>query len=83
VPCHLWVREDALLGVEYGANFQALSIARSVIVGSDDAASRLRRATSRHCPVLVVSGTSEHLAVTVAEWLDDVDDCEPSTIRHG
>ena len=70
------------MGVEYGANFQALSIARSVIVSSDDAAARVRRATSRHCPVLVVSGTPEHRAAAVAEWLDDVDDCEPSTIRH-
>jgi hypothetical protein len=82
VPCHLWVHDDALLGVEYGANFQALSRARSVIVSSDDAAERIRRATNRHCPVLVVSGTPEHLAAAVAEWLDDVDDCEPSTIRH-
>jgi hypothetical protein len=82
VPCHLWVHDDALLGVEYGANFQALSRARSVIVSSDDAAERIRRATNRHCPVLVVSGTPEHLAGAVAEWLDDVDDCEPSTIRH-
>jgi glycosyltransferase involved in cell wall biosynthesis len=82
VPCHLWVHDDALASVEYGPNSEALSIARSVIVSCDDAAERVRRATSRHCPVLVVSGTPEHLASGVAEWLDDVDDCELSTIRH-
>jgi hypothetical protein len=81
-PCHLWIHDDGLVSALYGANFRALSISRSVIVGSDDAADRVRRATSRHCPALVVSGTSEHLAAAVAEWLDDVDDCEPSTIRH-
>jgi hypothetical protein len=82
VPCHLWVHDDALASVEYGVNSEALSIARSVIVSCDDAAERVRRVMNRHCPVLVVSGTSEHLASAVAEWLDDVDACEPSTIRH-
>jgi glycosyltransferase involved in cell wall biosynthesis len=82
VPCHLWIHDDGLVSALYGANFRALSIARSVIVTSDDAADRVRRASSHQCPVLVVSGACEHLAAAIAEWLDDVDDCEPSTIRH-
>ena len=82
VPCHLWIHDDALVGVQYGANFRALSIARSVIVASDDAAERVRRATDHQCPVLVVSGTIDEMASAVAEWLDDVDGLDPATIRH-
>ena len=82
VPCHLWIHDDALVGVQYGANLRALSIARSVIVASDDAAERVRRATDRQCPVLVVSGTIDEASAALAEWFDDVKSLDPSTIRH-
>jgi hypothetical protein len=84
VPCHLWIHDDALIGVRFGANLQALEIARSVIVGSDDAAELVRRAADRPSPILVVGtevGAAE-LASTLASWLADVDDLDPSTIRR-
>jgi alpha-1,3-rhamnosyl/mannosyltransferase len=83
-PCHLWIHDDALLGVRFGANLQALEIARSVIVSSDEVAEAVRRATERRCPVLVappVTSPSE-LATALSSWLADVDRLDPSTVRH-
>ena len=84
VPCHLWIHDEAMLGVEFGANLQALEIARSVIVGSTEAAERLRRVADRACPVLVLApnGSAADDAASLAAWLADVDDLDPSTIRH-
>jgi glycosyltransferase involved in cell wall biosynthesis len=84
VPCHLWIHDEAMLGVEFGANLQALEIARSAIVGSIEAAERLRRAADRACPVLVMapSGSVAAHAATLAAWFADVDDLDPSTVRH-
>jgi glycosyltransferase involved in cell wall biosynthesis len=84
VPCHLWVHDDALLGVRLGANLQALEIARSVIVDSVESAELVRRAADRPCPVLVVPSHTDSLerVAEVARWLDDVDALDPSTIRH-
>jgi glycosyltransferase involved in cell wall biosynthesis len=84
VPCHLWIHDDALQGVVFGANLQALDIARSVIVASGEAAERLRRATEHSFPVLVLSvATSiDDVATALVEWLADVDDLDPTTIRY-
>ncbi len=84
VPCHLWVHDDALLGVRLGANLQALEMARSVIVDSDEAAELVRRATERPCPVLVVPTDASPVdrVAELARWLDDVDAVAPSTIRR-
>ena len=88
VPCHLWIHDDALIGVRFGANLQALEIARSVIVGSDEAAELVRRAADRPSPILVVGSETEagadhtSLATALASWLADVDDLDPSTIRR-
>jgi hypothetical protein len=84
VPCHLWIGENALLGVRFGANLQALEIARSVIVDSDEAAGLVRRAADRSCPILVVSPAAApaEQAAALAAWLQDVDDLDASTIRH-
>ena len=84
VPCHLWIHDDALIGVRFGANLQALEIARSAIVDSDDAADLVRRAADRSCPILVVAPDTDvaDLAEALASWLADVDDLDPSTIRR-
>ena len=84
VPCHLWVEPEALLSVEYGANLRALDNARSVIVSTSEAAERLRRAAVAERPTLVLDddGSPEDAAAALVEWLADVDDLEPSTIRH-
>lgn len=84
VPCHLWVHEDAMFGVRFGANLQALETARSAIVGSGSAAELLRRAADRPCPILIVSPDTDPAACAAAlrAWLDDVDELDPSTIRH-
>ena len=84
VPCHRWIGEEAMLGVRFGANLQALEIARSVIVDSDDAAELVRRAADRPCPILVVTpgAAPAALAVVLAAWLDAVDDLDATTIRH-
>ena len=84
VPCHLWIGEGAMLGVRFGANLQALEIARSVIVGSEEAAGLLRRAADRRCPILVISPAAApaEQAAALAAWLDDVDGLDASTIRH-
>jgi hypothetical protein len=86
VPCHLWIHDDALIGVRFGANLQALEIARSVIVGSDTAADLVRGAADRPCPILVVApdagADAMSLASALASWLADVDDLDPSTIRR-
>ena len=85
VPCHLWVHDEALLGVRLGANLQALEMARSVIVESDEAAELVRRATDRPCPVLVVPSYTDPLdrVAELARWLDDVDALDPATVRQG
>lgn len=84
VPCHLWIHEEAMVGVRFGANLQALEIARSVIVGSDAAAELLRRAAHRPCPILVVAAdvAPTEYAAALRAWLDDVDELDASTIRH-
>jgi glycosyltransferase involved in cell wall biosynthesis len=84
VPCHLWVHDDALLGVRLGANLQALEIARSVIVESAGAAELVRRAAERLCPILVMPARTGplDLVAELARWLDDVDDLDPSTVRQ-
>ncbi len=84
VPCHLWIHDDALQGVVFGANLQALDIARSVVVASIESAERLRRATEHTFPVLVLSADTsiDDVATALVDWLDDVDDLDPSTIRH-
>jgi hypothetical protein len=88
VPCHLWIHDDALIGVRFGANLQALEIARSVIVASDAAAELVRGAADRACPILVVATDAEFgvdpmaLASALVEWLAGVDDLDPSTIRR-
>ncbi len=50
VPCHLWIHDDAMIGIRFGANLQALENARSAIVASTDAAELVRRAADRPCP---------------------------------
>jgi hypothetical protein len=84
VPCHLWIHDDAMIGVRFGVNLQALEIARSAIVHSDDAADRVRRAADRSCPILVVAPDIDvaDLAAALASWFTDVDDLDPSTIRR-
>jgi glycosyltransferase involved in cell wall biosynthesis len=84
VPCHLWIGEDAMLGVRFGANLQALEIARSVIVESDEAADLVRRAADRPCAILVVSpeATWAERATALVAWLAEVDHLDASTIRH-
>ena len=83
VPCHLWIHDEAMVGVRFGANLQALEIARSVIVGSGAAAELLRRAADRPCPILVVPPDTGHteFAAALRTWLDDVDRLDASTIR--
>lgn len=83
-PCHLWIHDDALLGVRFGANLQALEIARSVIVSSDEVVDAVRRATNRRCPVLVAPPDTSPpaLASALSSWLADVDRLDPSTVRH-
>jgi len=84
VPCHLWIHDEAMVGVRFGANLQALEIARSVIVGSDAAAELLRGAADRPCPILVVAPdvAPADCASALRAWLDDVDELDASTIRH-
>jgi hypothetical protein len=84
VACHLWIHDDAMIGVRFGANLQALEIARSTIVASDAAAELVRRAADRPSPILVVPPDTEPtaLAAALAAWLADVDDLDPSTVRH-
>ncbi len=84
VPCHLWISDDAMLGVRFGANLQALELARSVIVESASAAEAVRRSAEHRCPILVLPSTAGHAAAASAlsSWLDDLDDLDPSTIRH-
>ena len=84
VPCHLWVHHEATVGVRFGANLQALEIARSAIVASDEAAELLRRAADRPCPILVLDPTlgADESASALATWLDDVDHLDASTIRY-
>ena len=83
VPCHLWIHDDALPGVRFGANLQALEIARSAIVGSVEAAGLLRRAAANPCPILVVTPTmaADEVAALLLDWLADVADLDPTTIR--
>jgi glycosyltransferase involved in cell wall biosynthesis len=84
VACHLWIHHEAMLGVRFGANLQALEFARSAIVESDEAAELVRRAANRPCPILVVpphAGFAQRVAA-LASWLGDVDALDPSTIRH-
>ncbi len=84
VPCHLWIHDDAMIGVRFGANLQALEIARSAIVASTEAAELVRRAADRPCPILVLppGSDSTELAAALVAWLAQVDDLDPSTIRH-
>ena len=84
VPCHLWIHDDALVGVRFGANLQALEIARSVIVGSIEAAQQVRRAADRPCPILVLPTTvsNEDAATALAAWLAEASSLDPLTIRH-
>jgi hypothetical protein len=84
VPCHLWIHDDALIGVRFGANLQALEIARSVIVASDATAELVRDAADRPCPILVVAHVADPVSFSsaLASWLADVDDLDPSTIRR-
>ncbi len=83
-PCHLWIHHDAMLGVRFGANLQALEIARSAIVESDEAAELVRRAADRPCPILVLPSDMDpaHRTAALLSWLSVVDDLDPSTIRH-
>lgn len=84
MPCHLWIQDDALIGVRFGANLQALEIARSVIVSSEQTAELVRRAADRPCPILVVGSEigAVALASALATWLADVDDLDVTTIRR-
>ena len=84
VPCHLWVHDAAMVGVRFGANLQALEIARSAIVGSAEAAELLRHAADRPCPILVLDARlgADKSASAVEAWLADVDRLDSSTIRH-
>jgi hypothetical protein len=88
VRCHLWIHDDALIGVRFGGNLQALEIARSVIVGSDEAAELVRGAADRPCPILVIAPDADggadptSIASAVASWLAEVDDLDPSAIRR-
>lgn len=83
-PCHLWVHSEALVGVRFGANLQALEIASSVIVASVEVARQVRRAADRHCPILVVAPTvgDAETAAALASWVAEVPDLDPETIRH-
>jgi hypothetical protein len=83
-PCHLWIHDDAVVGVRFGANLQALEIARSVIVASVDVAQQVRRAADRRCPILVVAPTvsDAEAAAALAAWVVEVPDLDPATIRH-
>ena len=82
-PCHLWIHDHALVGVRFGANLQALEIARSAIVGSPETADLVRRAADRPCPILVVPPDLDtgRVASALLAWLDQVDDLDPWTIR--
>ena len=82
-PCHLWIHDDASVGVRFGANLQALEIARSAIVGSVEAAQQVRRAADRPCPIVVIPSTAsdDRAATALAAWLVAVPDLDPSTIR--
>ena len=84
VPCHLWVHGDAMLGVRFGANLQALEIAETVIVHSEESAELIRRAANRPCPILVLSAQTDpaEQAAALENWLDDAHDLDASTIRH-
>ena len=84
VPCHLWIEDGAVVGARFGANLQALEIARSVIVGSIEAAHQLRRAADRSCPILVIPPTAsdDEAATALAGWLVEAVDLDPSTIRQ-
>ena len=84
VPCHLWIHDDALVGVRFGANLQALELARSVVVPSDIALAALRSAADRPCPALVLPPGTDPIAsaTALAAWLADVDDLDASTVRH-
>ncbi len=83
VPCHLWINDDASVGVRFGANLQALEIARSVIVGSVEAAQQVRRAADRPCPILVLPATASNAeaATALAAWLAEASSLDPLTIR--
>ena len=83
-PCHLWIHDDAVQGTVFGANLQALDIARSVIVASIEVAGRLRQATEHTFPVLLLSAETsvDDAATALVEWLADVDDLDPTTIRY-
>jgi hypothetical protein len=83
VPCHLWINDDASVGVRFGANLQALEIARSVIVGSDEVAQQVRRAADRPCPILVLPATASNAeaATALAAWLAEASSLDPLTIR--
>jgi hypothetical protein len=80
----LWIHDEALPGVRFGANLQALEIARSAIVGSVETAGLLRRAAAKPCPILVVAPTmaAHEVAAFILEWLTDIDQLDPVTIRH-
>jgi glycosyltransferase involved in cell wall biosynthesis len=84
VPCHLWIHDEAMIGVRFGANLRALEIARSAIVGSSGAGDLVRRSTDRACPILIVDPTLTpgDAAAAVASWLTEIDELDPSTIRH-
>jgi glycosyltransferase involved in cell wall biosynthesis len=87
VGCHLWVHDDAMVGVRFGANLQALEIARSVIVGSHDAAEQVRRAADHPCPILVMPdtvGVADRTAALLTWFadIDDVDGLDAATIRR-
>jgi glycosyltransferase involved in cell wall biosynthesis len=84
VPCHLWIHDDAVVGARFGANLQALEVARSVIVGSIEAAHQLRRAADRPSPILVIPATAsdDEAATALAVWLGEAVDLDPLTIRH-
>lgn len=83
-PCHLWIHEVALVGVRFGANLQALEIARSAIVASVEVAELVRDAATHDCPILVLPQSLDagQAAAALASWLADVDDLDPSTIRR-
>jgi glycosyltransferase involved in cell wall biosynthesis len=83
-PCHLWIHDQAVVGVRFGANLQALEIARSVIVETDDVAAQVRRAADRACPILVLAPTTSDAdaAAALAAWLAEVDDLDAATIRR-
>ena len=83
-PCHLVVHDAALVGVRFGANLQALEIARTAIVESTEAAQQLRRAADHPCPILVIPPTAsdDDAATALSAWLVDASDLDPSTIRR-